>query len=1022
MSSFTQRDGERTIRGAFPQPTITRPPIPRDQIASITASLLSPDYKSGIIKLICDGGLTDPAADNLPTGVIPLNSLRRLHHDFPEVDWAAIAASPDRTFPARLVYLAHTITFAARYGQWDPQPQPDGIPLLHLDSHKRVPLYAHLSHAGPSASALATYGLPAIFVSPVDLEGDRPHLSECSLDLLYDRRSQSTHYNRGLIYTVAPTSTFYFDRKANIAYRDYHLRRTLMARPHLSPLPTQLADHSARLTSFLEAHRAASDPLAHLALTQECSQQLVYSALNFCLFELTHEFASIHSGSLLAANRFLKDLAPLQARLWSMASFVLPSLDSMRPIFQAHGLSLDAYAIYCAENLRYKLHAFLGDNYEHADACARLFMFHRRYWDLRSSDPGGSLATLPLPAEMPRDAIHALVGASQGWCNLHPKGNRLVFQTAAPPPPVVARLRSMDLSPHARDILDKQDFKTHFTNHAEALALSTLHLLLTRRVGCAAIPLRPDTRGEMLLAPWVNDTLVPQVLRVTLSDSDPPTIVEHAPVVSRLRLHDHRKYDPTMARTFPRLYNSEPSTSEEAYTRHFHGIAESIAAHSDALLPSLRSKPHICVVIPYYKERRTYVDVAIASARAIVDEGFDAILLLATNQTPDMALESGLAVSDALRRAVPGHVDDVHVWHINTSSMSDLKQWMIHKFANVHAALRAVVALLARRVVVDRVVVLEGDVQNTGPWWRTIFDPDRPQDADLTLLQHAVRLVETEESKVFSEPTYDNSDSVLAELVAGPLTTVMIGTPLKHLFGGCYVLSPSAAERLAQFLDASDHSECLVETWLPAVMATSDRVHVVTVDPKVHLPTSNVDEVGVDGKVMTWVSDLFAAMQHYVRIRSETRPPHISTFGGSLVCNIVGSEQKHIERRVRRLEEWTLLRPVISNMLGNTLMHVYEQVQRNLSGVSHAGDRQTWAQQISSDIWFETVVRCFVAMRGKGVQEGDEMAAFRQLLDLRVLESHACYRRILGGDDVTPETMIRCHALLQQQDAVALTK
>ncbi len=962
--------------------------------------ILSPTYKDGILHLICSGGLADPETGH-PTGILPIRSLLHVHYDYPEINWRALLDGPVDEVPPRLAYLAHVmlIAFERRHLEiarsTGPQPQ-----VIHLTDPRNIPFYSGFLQKTLYAQALPYWGVPAVYVSPLGQDGHKnPILSDCSRDVFIDRRINDQHYSRGYVFTLDPSSIFYLDRKANICYRSTFAQQVYDRCPTLLPGDEEITDHAATLERLCEECRKIPHPFERLERIIEVASHLEYSVLGFALFEFTHEFASDHSPNLHKANRLLRDLDNQQRRLWSMGSFKLPSISCLRRILNEHELPDEVFISRASTHVLCKLRAFLGDDYKEAGNCARLFLLFKLDWQMRWEDRDRSSQSQALP----RGATLTVPRTLRSWCNV--SHDRVLFQSAECP---TGEPRLTGVPPEWREVLRRHRFTVEFERFAENLCTHTHHILLSQEIGCLAIPFQPDPRGEMLLMPSVKEGLVERANLASVAFRDGQFTVRPSREAVQVNVcrRDLAGFDSKAKRTFGFLYRRDPVSPQDAYRQIFQRVVADATSATISLASRLRRTQHVIVIIPFYKENDSYIGVSIESADALVAQGRDVILALATNKDPADAVVS-IAKVEAAIRSRPRLRGRVHVLSICTSEVNDLGHWMIEKYLNVHVGLSAARTAMDADVEVPFVAVLEGDLQRVASWWEEVFRSD-PISVGVTLFQADVRIAQTDDGLHCSEVTFDNSDTLLAQCVAGPLSAAIFGKRVGSIFGGSFLLRADGIDPMLSHLNRSEHLESLVETWLLPVIRQMGSCRRLTVPTKVHLTTDEVRDDGADGLAIKWVADLFKSVASYI-MHDTQRGLGCEFVGGDFPGGeIAPSDKRYIDRRLDRLEEFAELEGRVGGIVGDRLLNAHRcalhAVQRAWEG--DVGERQDLV--VSADDWAETVISFLVRIWDEGLNASDDLFAFRWLLDLRTLGFYFGWKRVVTDPLPSRKIVRRC--------------
>ncbi|MDE1874824.1 MAG: hypothetical protein KGI79_01400 [Patescibacteria group bacterium] len=469
------------VRRLFGELRVEKSQSRRNEYVRQLFKILSAEsYREGEIAHIVSGGILDNGFTKQPTGILKIRPLHFLYWKYSEVDWGLLIEHKDAIPSRRFVYVASVFYNAFKRAKDVPESFDAGINLLHLNTYLRVPLYSSAATRGATAKVNQNYGFPATYVAeafPVTSQEYR--LSECSLDIVTERRRSRHLYNRGYLFRLPDLSqVFYFDRKANIQLQnDLAIAVISRFRRHdLIPKDNDVRQVTTILRETMEipAQRNLTRLTRNLLKN---IQDLRYSVLGSCLFELIHEFLSDSEANIHSVNGALQSLDPRQKAHWSTRAFRITSYDHLSRVIRDKTKGNDAFDRFLAylwDELPIRLGAMLGDNFQAANACAINGLLFEPFYSAHFSAASDGRPT------------HALMGLE--------------------------------------------------TSINEFMGSHLLTLMAKQRVGSICIPFQADNRGEFLMTPLINDAPHLSVDRVRIHvDAKPPSVtIEERGITARV--------------------------------------------------------------------------------------------------------------------------------------------------------------------------------------------------------------------------------------------------------------------------------------------------------------------------------------------------------------------------------------------------------------------------------------------------------------------------------------------------------
>lgn len=963
------------------------------------------DYGDGTVGHLFSGGVTDSLASDLPTGILRVSSLHDVFSQNPEINWATLAELAQASNSHRIAYVARVVNQAFHRKTFP--GNTDGKPalVLHLNTYQRVPLYSETRTSGVPASFLSGYGFPAVYTSPVERTSAGYVLSSCSRDILVARARQYLDYNRGVLYEVplGPKSVFHIDRKINVEYQNWFISKAL-ARANLAK-PPGTDEFCSTLTDLFERWRALPDQRDKLDLTIEICRALRFSIVGFCLFEIIHEFLSLYSMDVSWCNSGLADLDPYQKQHWSMRAFNVKSSDDLERVFASRldPLPVDAFTTFLDmfdQDFMTKLKVFTGDDNERLEACALNNLFNERLHELGKTEAGLDPSWDLIPD-------HLADSGSGGTVIYDGTRKRVTFPAAFQVEKTLSELGNSAWDQWLRGAIGRRSIKLVHLRASESMAANSIKLMLLNEIGPLAVPFQPDIRGELLLTPvstLLEQPLASQLVRVTEEPDgrysvNPDPGAFRAPILVR----DSTSFDPTLRHLPDALYLRESFPKAATYRTIFEDVFADVNRNLPRWISEIPvGKPISIVVVPFFKEARSHIDVVVQTVSEIRQRRQHAGIVFVSNQPADkfsynVALAEA-SVADVMRDG------GCSIWPVNTGAIRDMQYFMIEKYINVHIGARISQEIHNATGHLGRTFFLEGDVIDAGAWLDAYFR--QSDEADVTVFQFEVGVRDEGDTKP-PRRNYSGSDAILAKLFATPLCHIVLGSPIEQLFGGNFTLTPDALADFVDRLTESDHSESLVEAWLPLLMS-GRRTRVINVAPKIHLPALKAHLWSTDTKFVKWVFDLSFALHKY-----------IVASPGAMLTNLKGDEppvyafdRETKNQRKKRLttaaRNYGYSRQVYRDVLPESLQLQYEQVFEKALG----GDVPSGA--VSDDAWIETVWRFFDSIRGQRLAEVEErLFALRALYDFKLLSL---------GDNPTPALRPVAVSLAEARSAIAVPR
>lgn len=982
---------ERQVRRWFAQlRTATLDQSTKRTIANNICDAVSQiEYGDGEIYYLLHGGLIDNVDSQQPTGILNIPPLKEIFVKYSEIDWDLLMEYGDLDGRPRFFYIAKVIQQAFQLKTLGPPfDATRTIDVLHLSTYEKIPLYSEARSAGVEIETVPSYGFPGLYVSY--LERDLSEISSCSQDIVLDRGEKNLEYNRGILYELSADTNsrqlFYIDRKVNIAYQNHFLRRVLST-PEFSDLePTQqeIDAFTQAIRNFMDQWITITEPREKLQRAITIARDLRFSIIGFCLFELLHEYLTQYEPDVHWVNKQIRKLDPHQGRLWSMRGFTVTSLAKIRELFysQAERLEKDSFKDFCNyfdREFRYKLFAFIGDKGEHLQECAYNNIFHAAIHDLELVRGGLDLWREPYPPDVKLD-----LNTTTDDVLIDETKHELVFKCFDCTTDIKQRLAALSTDRRWPGFVDtmmrNQRLKVAYYRAKESLGAHTLKLMLSRGIGCLGIPFQPDSRGELLLTPLAVTANL-KIFRVRLEKHGARFHAKRQgeALNSSLTVRDFTDFDPLMRFMFDELYSSAAASHAEAYGEIYRKVitraSKSLRAMSSAIP---KSREVVAVVIPFFKEKDSYVKIVADTLKAFEHRNEFLIFVLASNQKQHefmrniAQLEAKLTGLDRKRYLLRS---------INTSEIGSITYWMIEKYLNIHAASALIDKLNA--VHLRYVAYLEGDVENVLPWWNALHALGDSLPS-IVLFQFQVG-VRPEASGVASYSDFKGSDVILAKLFTVPATSVVLGKAIEQLFGGNFVLSKSSLGKFCDYLERSEHVESLVETWIPAIMAQERNCRVLQVDPKIHLPALTEHHFSTDSKFVKWVFDLFYSLEQYW-IASEGRELTELVTSSQVEYEFEReSEEDWQQRRQQSLLIYSYSQQVYKEILTEELRGFYSSYADEIANAKY-GRKIRMRNRLDPDTWTETIIRFFVGTRGRRLDATEEMLyGLRALYDFYLL-------------------------------------
>jgi hypothetical protein len=930
-------------------------------------------YRDGEIHSLVHGGLIDSLDSLQPTGIFKIPPLKELFVKYSEIDWELLTEYGEGIGSTRFLYIGKVIQQAFQRKTWGPPFQNSTkIQVLHLSTYEKIPLYSEARSAGIEVETQTSYGVPAIYVSHLSPSGTQ-EISECSEDLVIDREEKNLEYNRGILFEIDSTAgqIFYIDRKANIAYQNHFIRKALLVPEFsdLAPSEQTLTEFVAAINYLLSGWKETTKPHDKVALATQTAAALSFSIVGFCLFELIHEYLAQFTSDINWINSAIRELDPRQRVTWSMRGFTIPSVEKLEKFFHTHEhiLGKDSFREFCNyfdREFRYRLFGFIGDDKKFLKECAFNNRFHAPLHEMEQERGVVDLRREPYPRELVLGTDSELHGAVM----IDRQRFDLVFQRAQLSVEQKRALEKLSSDPCWKEAaikaLRNQRLKCAYFHAKESLGAHTIKLMLANNVGCLAVPFQPDSRGELLLTPLATPANTQMFrVRVEKKQERDHVVKEGSPLKFAIGIRDFSSFDPLLRYAYDKLYTSALPTHSKSYG----DVRTEVTALIHASIPRLdASIPEaaevVAVVIPFFKEKDSYVHIVLDTLKAFDQRHEFLLFILVSNQAPDVFMHNIAALEARLPARAKGRY---LIFPVNTSEVGRINYWMIEKYLNVH--LGSFVVTHLRPGALKYAIYLEGDISHTAEWWKAVHSITTPLP-EVVIFQFQVG-VRPEGEQSPPKADFYGSDAILAKLFSTPATSVVLGQPVEQIFGGNFILGPTAAFRFCNYLEASEHVESLVETWLPVVMLEATSARILRVAPKIHLPALVEHHFSTDSKFVKWVWDLFYSLEQFSKVSQ-----------GRLLTAVVDDapeyvfEKESIEAWERRREEslriYDYSRQVYREVLTPKLDRLYELAATKIRG---AKPNRPYKSQIDFDTWTETVIRFFLSTRDRRVDASEEI-------------------------------------------------
>jgi hypothetical protein len=481
----------------------------------------------------------------------------------------------------------------------------------------------------------------------------------------------------------------------------------------------------------------------------------------------------------------------------------------------------------------------------------------------------------------------------------------------------------------------------------------------------------------------IKDLRVDRV-RVNLADEPFPVLVEEENIPARVNVEN--RYLP-VSPVYPLRYF--PETHDAHANRYKYTLSKLqplITAKARQLSGYLKNKRVFAVVVPFFKEESSFISIATESSIALKRMGYIPLIVLASNQPTRLPLQGasrlyfesiGLAQQALGIKGAGALWQDLFVADIPTEGINGTKHWMIEKFLNIHCGSILCRELIELGIDIERVAFIEGDVEDVDQWWSKIeLALDNLKDICILDFEVGVR---PEGSTEDPRCDLDSSDAIYARFLAEPLTGILMGTVIKQVFGGNFILSQAALRAFCDRLQTSEHKESLVETWL-LDLPPSCAIRTLNVGNKIHLPALKEYSFATDDKFIKWSIDLFSSIYRWKeRHTGLAIRPILSSYASSKSRFSPEDIDRARERSREALRNFEYCSSIYLEVLTSTEI---EQWNLGLPLIREwtEGHTERPRASIEQDLWIASMLEFFLAHKEAPTEAQEE-----RLFGLRVL-------------------------------------
>lgn len=898
-------------------------------------------YCGGEIHRILHGGIEDISFTQHPTGIINIPPLHVVSRKYPEIDWSLFFKC--ETIPGRFRYISYVFMNEKFINTEISTTVNSTLHLLHINSYLRIPLYTASPTRNVIASINHSYGFPCIYSAELFLDGEKWKLSECSIDIMNDRKNNDQIYNRGYVFNLPDLSqVFYFDRRANVKFQNEFIKYLFSNRFHdkknkYLPNENLIKYHVSNLK---KAVKILKDETINVEDTLQkyigLCKSLEYSILGFNLFEIIHEFISESIPEINKTHTLLMSIDPSLKKRWTTRGFCPSSMNDLERVLNsikpAKGEVNSTFKDFChffKEQAPIRFDAYqIGATANAALAffeCAFNSLFYKQFYD---NDLDSSRYT----------------------------------------------------SEEQIDLKDIEDFL------GAEMSSHLIKIMITNDVGAVCIPFQPDPRGEFLITPLINHCKNLRIDRFRIDiSSGQYTFHKEEEIEAKVLVSSFNKYNPIF---YLNKYIAENETLSEKYNGIFKKICSRIDLQWPVYSERIGSSKALAVVIPFFKEKSTFIKVAVESCKYIKKMGFLPIVVLTSNQptyltngsaSHEMGKSIGLVEKELGVAGIGKNWKDYFIVPIQTEEIAGFSHWMIEKYINIHSGLYFL-EKIKRSTSISHVGFLEGDVEEVDKWWE-ILKSIGINDKDVVIFEFEVGV---RDEGANSKPVCDvhSSDAVLGRYIAESLFKSVAGVQVRNLFGGNYLLSIEAASMFKSILDNSAHNESLIESNL-LDLNSAFNFHIVNVGRKIHLPAVEGFYFSTDEKFINWTMDLMHSLQRYESLKSKSFTNHSNLEPMLLKCD---SQSAIIERISKAIFNFEYCKQIYSKVLSVGNFKQWENIVDTLKVVIK--DPKPEIEEINNDFWNETLFQFYKYIKGRETREIEEVLFSLKILFTFLISSH----------------------------------
>lgn len=966
-----------------------------DVVNQTLSMIFSNNYAEGYFKKLLDGGIeTIIDGVKVPTGIIIVPPIENLIEKYRDINWQFLFENRGIIKNARMrsIIKQAYFTLIKKYPEYSlfQKSEPDKYSTLYTNTYKRIPEYA--KEASIKVDTLLSYGIPGLYTSPVAEENGK-FFSECTKDIILDRKQSGIDYNRGVLITGKVTEKkeevfFYIDRKINIVYLNTFIRKILLKKEFSNFAPSeesikQLSNKTLELYNTL-SQTTTNNKEKLQAIIEFCAHES-FSIIGFLLFEIVHEFFTQFGYSVYDCNQILRQFDESQNELWSMRAFKLKKYSDISKVLESlnnNKILPQDLESWIVEELFDRMPLFIGDNHENLEECSFNSLFSKQLYELEKFEKRIDLYTAKLEEAVEiniPDDLKVILTLAQSHNTSYLRFNKKLNRNEED------RLVNAQTNENARrtiqEILKTQYLKLCYFHVKESFGAANMRFLANQKGGFIAAPLQPDTRGEFLLIPYFNESEI-ECSRVRLIvENDKVELLDRLEGFKfDLGIRNYSDYDNSLFYSISLNYEKGQiiTTNKEKYL--FKHVQENLYLELVEKIKSLKlenykDKPFSVITLPFFKEDEPVSNIikSLNNTYNLKDE-YQLLLLVSNLDRRSFFSRMTQLENDLIGTNIR---KNLLIVSLNSEGINEINLWHSNKFLSVKLGIDLVKYLTSTGLEVKGLLSLEANILNFDDF-AEVFRNAEFDSEEIALPCYKTQVKNEGESIVYTD---DNCATPLEQILVYPITKLYLDLPLPNLYGGVFWVGKKYISELESSSDETLSKAIMIEASLIPLLKKNN-FRQIYINKRDVAPSITFLE-----KYYIWMRSSIESL--FIGIDSEIKTSRVTLSPENLCEKLILQKLNFEEEQIKSIINETI-----------RLLNYYSQIYKDFLSKSlnadilkvldlEVGSKEIFAKELLRlNIWNRALKELFdLYPKLTEVEKNDLLLAFKPLFMLCVIKA-----------------------------------